>query len=270
MSQFVPAAATISSKPPAITLINDQPRTLSIDVAIYFGKQHQHVMRQIRDILSNCPESFNASNLGLVKIKDAKGELRPAYSMTKDGFTLLTMGFTGPKALQFKLAYIEAFNQMEEKLRNPSAPWDILPPDIGHISPAIRLRCLKMALQSAAMSGIQSQAEQHNVFIGLCRLLADPAPPSGPNGPELQAFVRACLESRTGARLQVRAINERLQQWWDVNYPDRPLPTSHEVARLLRKSFERKKGDGGLWVYKGVAFKDSAISENGLAGVCHG
>lgn len=78
MSQ--PASAEITSSPPSISLVNNQPRTLSIEVAAYFGKQHQHVMQEIRTIASNCLESFNASNFGLVKNEDAKGELRPAYT----------------------------------------------------------------------------------------------------------------------------------------------------------------------------------------------
>lgn len=44
---------------------------------------------------------------------DAKGETRGSYDMTKDGFTLLVMGYTGAKALQFKFACIAKFNEME-------------------------------------------------------------------------------------------------------------------------------------------------------------
>jgi len=110
------AHAEIISNPPTISLINDHPRTLSTDVAAYFGKNHKNVLRQIRQIMANCQKSFNGLNFEPVEIRDDKGELRPAYSMTKDGFTLLAMGFTGPKAIQFKITYIEAFNWMENKL----------------------------------------------------------------------------------------------------------------------------------------------------------
>lgn len=253
------------STPPAITLVNKQPRTLSTDVAAYFGKRHANVIRHIQRIISNCPESFSRLNFELAEYTDEQGKARPAYSMTKDGFTLLAMGFTGPKALQFKLTYIEAFNLMEEKIQKAIA-WDILPADIEHISPATRRHCLKLAMQSAAMSSIHSQAEQHSLFIGLCRLLADPAPPppSGPNGPELQAFAKACLECRPGARLQAMAIRNRLQQWWGVNYPDRPLPSVYETSKTLSKSFERKKTTGGFWFYKGVTFKEMSTDGNGF------
>ncbi|UQZ88313.1 hypothetical protein C4J81_03465 [Deltaproteobacteria bacterium Smac51] len=109
-----------SNLSPVISLVNDQPRTLSTDVASYFGKRHDNVMRQIRRIIADSPERFHALNFEemYVDVQIGNGATRkePAYSMTKDGFTLLAMGFTGPKALQFKISYIEAFTWMEKKL----------------------------------------------------------------------------------------------------------------------------------------------------------
>jgi len=99
-----------------VSIVNNQPRAMSTDVAEFFGKEHFNILRDIREIKANCPESFDALNFESVEYVDAKGEKRPAYSMTRDGFTLLAMGFTGEKALQFKLAYIEAFNKMEAAL----------------------------------------------------------------------------------------------------------------------------------------------------------
>ena len=101
---------------PVVSLVNNELRTLSTDVAAYFGKRHDHVLRDIRQTMANCPESFNAPNLGEVEKRDAKGEIRPCYSLTKDAFMLVVMGFTGHEAMQCKLAYIEAFNQMEAEL----------------------------------------------------------------------------------------------------------------------------------------------------------
>ena len=101
---------------PVISLVNNELRTISTDVAAYFGRQHQVVMRQIRQIMANCPESFNGCNFALVEMKDAKGEMRPRYSLTKDAFMLVVMGFTGHKAMQCKLAYIEEFNRMRSQL----------------------------------------------------------------------------------------------------------------------------------------------------------
>lgn len=89
----------------------------SRDVAAFFGKNHQHVMRDIRRLIALRPE-LNRSNFGLVELPDSKGELRPTYDMDRDGFTLLAMGFTGEAALEFKIRYIGAYNVMEAVLRD--------------------------------------------------------------------------------------------------------------------------------------------------------
>lgn len=97
----------------------------SLDVAKVFGKKHFHVLRDIENILNDLREIgdlLNSSNFGLVKYKDQKGELRPAYQISRDGFSLLAMGFTGKKALQWKIAFINAFNQMESIVKNQCTP----------------------------------------------------------------------------------------------------------------------------------------------------
>ena len=95
---------------------NNKEITTSQTVAKVFGKNHSKVLRDIREL--GCSEEFSRANFGLVKTKDKKGEYRPSYEITKDGFTLLVMGYTGDKAMQFKEAYIKAFNDMAEHIRN--------------------------------------------------------------------------------------------------------------------------------------------------------
>lgn len=87
----------------------------SLDVAETFGKEHKHVLRDIREL--GCSEEFNQSNFGPVEYVDTKGEKRPAYVITRDGFTLLVMGYTGDLAMKFKEAYIKQFNAMEAALQ---------------------------------------------------------------------------------------------------------------------------------------------------------
>lgn len=92
------------------------PMASSLDVAKVFGKEHFNVLQSIEKLLEDVPEDFNALNFQGVEYTDAKGEKRPMYNLTRDAFTLLAMGFTGKKAMQFKIAYIEAFNAMEKQL----------------------------------------------------------------------------------------------------------------------------------------------------------
>ena len=93
------------------------PAVTSLQVAQAFGKRHDHVIRDIQQTIRKCPESFNAPNFGGVTYKDAKGEERPMYLLSKDGLMMLTMGYTTPKAMEIKVAYIAKFNEMEEALK---------------------------------------------------------------------------------------------------------------------------------------------------------
>lgn len=142
---------------PMITERDGVPVTTSRVVAEQFGKRHDNVLRDIDALLEDLrsptnalkSEEVNGSNFGAVNelkiepvnqrnftpvestsglqfaelnfhpvtYRDAKGETRPMYLLTRDGFTLLAMGFTGARALQFKVAYINAFNRMERILR---------------------------------------------------------------------------------------------------------------------------------------------------------
>lgn len=88
--------------------------TTSLKVAEFFGKRHDDVLRRVRGL--GCSPEFNARNFAAVEYVDKKGELRPAFEMTKDGFMLLVMGFSGVKAMRIKESYIEAFNWMTEQL----------------------------------------------------------------------------------------------------------------------------------------------------------
>ena len=104
---------------PVITVRSDEPVTTSLDVAAMFGKFHKDVLRAIRNI--ECSEEFNRRNFAPVKYTDEKGESRPMYYITRDGFTFLAMGFTGKEAARFKEAYIHAFNRMEQLVKGHNA-----------------------------------------------------------------------------------------------------------------------------------------------------
>jgi Rha family phage regulatory protein len=90
--------------------------TTSRLVANKFGKQHKNVIQRIENL--ECSEEFNRLNFQPVDYVDNKGEKRPEYYITRDGFTFLVMGFTGKRAAKFKEEYINAFNQMERQLKD--------------------------------------------------------------------------------------------------------------------------------------------------------
>ncbi|WP_373191762.1 Rha family transcriptional regulator [Bacteroides caccae] len=93
-----------------------QPLTNSVLVAEKFDRRHDNVYQAIGKLLITCPEKLGHLFIESSYI-DIQGKDRPMYIMNRDGFTLLAMGFTGKKALQFKLDYIEAFNKMEKAIK---------------------------------------------------------------------------------------------------------------------------------------------------------
>jgi len=104
-----------------ITLFNQDGKILasSLDVAEKFGKSHNHVIRDIEDIISksDCP-NLDSEMFVESTYQNSRGKTYKCYLMNRDGFSLLAMGFTGKEALQWKLKYIEAFNKMEETLKS--------------------------------------------------------------------------------------------------------------------------------------------------------
>lgn len=97
-----------------VVIQNNQIVVSSKDIADHFGKQHKDVLENIHNILAaeNSATKFYQETTYQNRGKDYK-----EYLMNRDGFSLLAMGFTGKKALQWKLKYIEAFNEMEETLK---------------------------------------------------------------------------------------------------------------------------------------------------------
>ncbi|CUH96375.1 hypothetical protein P22_2465 [Propionispora sp. 2/2-37] len=95
---------------------NDTARVDSLYVAKYFEKEHFHVLRdiaRITDTKSGLSEDFTQSNFERTFYRDSTGRKLPCYMMTRDGFTMLVMGYTGKKAMRFKELYIRRFNEME-------------------------------------------------------------------------------------------------------------------------------------------------------------
>ena len=96
---------------------NDQVITTSLLVAETFEKEHRNVLKSIRKLMS-------ATNVAVAQMFDEttyvneQGKEQPMFVMNHDGFTLLAMGFSGEKALEFKVKYINAFNKMEAELKS--------------------------------------------------------------------------------------------------------------------------------------------------------
>ncbi|KAF0234081.1 MAG: phage regulatory protein Rha [Desulfovibrionaceae bacterium] len=116
---------------PDLSLVQGHPRASSLAISNHFGKRHDNVLRLVKSL--DVPEDWRLLNFEetSVEVSQPNGGTRTetAILMTRDGFTLVVMGFTGKKALEWKLKYIEAFNRMEAELRDrparaiPSGGW---------------------------------------------------------------------------------------------------------------------------------------------------
>ena len=106
---------------PVVSVTNGVVTTLSTDVATLFEKRHNDVIRSIETLSStlSADRLRNFAQTVVTRANPSGGApiQSKAYRLTRDGFTILAMGFTGKKAMEFKWAYIDAFNAMEKKLR---------------------------------------------------------------------------------------------------------------------------------------------------------
>ncbi|EIJ3167776.1 Rha family transcriptional regulator [Campylobacter jejuni] len=102
----------------------------SMDIARVFEKRHDDVLKAIRNIIIDLKAIGTSNDIlnfaEVVRIskttnpKNGKLVNRkiPMYNLTRDGFSLLAMGFTGKKAMKWKMSFLNAFNQMERSLYN--------------------------------------------------------------------------------------------------------------------------------------------------------
>lgn len=99
---------------------NGEPVASSRQIAESFGKEHKDTLECIRQILA--AENSATKSMFYETTYENRGKQYPMYLMNRDGFSLLVMGFTGKAALEWKLKYIQAFNEMEKKLNAPQMP----------------------------------------------------------------------------------------------------------------------------------------------------
>ena len=114
-------ALLFSNPVPSVSLHDGRPATTSREVARYFNKPHDDVLKSVRRLIDVTPENFRLGNFSESSYTNEQGKTQPMYIIYRDGFMLLVMGYTGKKALAVKLAYIEAFNRMEAELFSRSA-----------------------------------------------------------------------------------------------------------------------------------------------------
>lgn len=115
-AEVVENKADTTAKLPIVFERGHKVLASSVDVADYYGKRHDNIIRDIRKLIEQEP------SLGLLNFEESnylneQGKSQPCFYMDRTGFSVLVFGFTGIKATKFKVAYCRAFDSMEAKLR---------------------------------------------------------------------------------------------------------------------------------------------------------
>lgn len=105
----------------AVTLRGGHVSCTSLDIAKDFDKQHKDVLRVIDRVRADIGAEFDQRNFAPISYIDGSGRAYRAFRLTRDGFVMVAMGFTGAQAASWKARYIEAFNAMEAELAALSA-----------------------------------------------------------------------------------------------------------------------------------------------------
>lgn len=105
-----------------VIMKDQQAVTSSLQVAEVFGKEHKVVLKAIDELKEGVAQNYADLFYEDTYIHPQNKQSYRQVIMNRDGFTLLAMGFTGQKVLQFKLKYIEAFNRMEKEIQQPKLP----------------------------------------------------------------------------------------------------------------------------------------------------
>lgn len=147
--------------------IDGQLVVSSRDIAIDFEKEHKNVIRDIENIIKEDGSILSIPLFIETQYQHHQNkQWYKEYLLTRDGFSLLVMGFNGSKALKWKLKYIEAFNQMEQTLKNP----------YGHLSKEVQAIFALDSKQQKLESEVKDLKENMPLFNVECK--------------ELQALVR--------------------------------------------------------------------------------
>lgn len=143
---------------------NGEPVASSRQIAENFGKEHKHVLDAVKNLVA---ENSAAKSMFHPATFENRGKQYPMYLMNRDGFSLLVMGFTGKAALEWKLKYIAAFNEMEKKLAqrpqlqagNSLQALNLLVKSLNEQQDAMNRLQVNVDAQSAAIEKLEEQNE---------------------------------------------------------------------------------------------------------------
>ncbi|MFQ6865835.1 Rha family transcriptional regulator [Blautia sp.] len=157
-----------------VYLKNNEAVCDSLQVAEKFGKRHGNVMRTIESLkkgmlkIEETPQMFWKS----FYIEEQNGQRYPKYIMNRDGFSLLIMGFTGKDALNWKLQYIKAFNQMESFIKEKSTQTWVETRKAGKLTRKAETDTIKKLVDYAKIQGSEHSEKLYMTYSKLANKMA--------------------------------------------------------------------------------------------------
>lgn len=145
---------------------NNQMLVSSLEVAKNFGKEHKNVLQTIGNLVA---ENSATKSMIYETSYQNRGRQYPMYYMNRDGFSLLVMGFTGKEALEWKMKYIQAFNEMEQKLNNPEF---LVQRTMEYLKSRCDALLLENKVQSQQIAELKPKASYYDVVLNCKDLLS--------------------------------------------------------------------------------------------------
>ena len=161
-----------------VYLKNDEAVCDSLQVAEKFSKRHDKLVHEIERMYGDIEALGSPQNGGhpLFKktyyIHEQNGQRYPKYIMNRDGFSLLVMGFTGRKALEWKLQYIKAFNQMESFIKEKSTQTWVETRKAGKLTRKAETDTIKKLVDYAKIQGSEHSEKLYITYSKLANKMA--------------------------------------------------------------------------------------------------
>jgi Rha family phage regulatory protein len=223
-----------------LAITNGKPTTTSLQIAETFNKQHGKVLRAITSL--ECSPEFTEANFGLSEYVDSTGRKLPAFTITRDGFTFLAMGFTGKKAAVWKEAFIKAFNDMERALLSQASskpdPVFELPDTPGQGPRALLTKEEKASLQKRINNLVLCFTYQGAAYNAIwCAIRADlrlpsPYPLEQRHIPQVVATLKRLEATATQAARIAESTRIKIEGMAIGNMRTPPDQTTSPVFRL--------------------------------------
>jgi len=276
-----------SAVSPNLAIVDGLPVTTSLNVAEVFGKRHDDVLKAINRVkidAASIDAEGAARNFADCSYLDTQNRPRAMYQITRDGFTLLAMGFTGKPAMQFKLAYIAAFNAMEAELLAQASAGGRKSVDLNHyrrtLSPSgldIRYTLdLTKIILSPTNRGLSLLESLTGMDLSDMKTARDVVKNNDDGSMGLDAMVRSFVAEnleravyapgKPEGRLSVSVVYTMFTGWYRrhidsrMNHCPAMKTVNQEISNI---GIDRIKAGGKTWFY-GVAVKMSRELDGGL------